>query len=145
MYAVLICDRGAKWSEPVRAALQESGLPVIQTPYRAPNANAHAERFVRSIKEECLDRLIPLGERHFRGAVAEFVAHYHRERNHQGLGNELIELPPEQESVGRIRRRSRLGGVLNYYARAACQNPVFGFGAGTGHTRSRDFQVYGCP
>ena len=83
------------------------------------HANAHAERFVRSINEECLDRLIPLGERHFRGAVAEFVAHYHRERNHQGLGNELIELPPEQASVGRIRRRSRLGGLLNYYARAA--------------------------
>ena len=105
VYRVLICDRDAKWSEPVRARLQEGGLRVIQTPYRAPNANAHAERFVRSIKEECLDRLIPFGERHFRRAVAEFVAHYHRERNHQGLGNELIELPPEQERVGRIRRR----------------------------------------
>ena len=91
------------------------GRPV----YSPRGANAHAERFVRSIKKECLDRLIPLGERHFRGAVAEFVAHYQRERNHQGLGNELIELPPEQESVGRIRRRSRLGGLLNYYARAA--------------------------
>ena len=119
VYAVLICDRDAKWSEPVHARLQEGWLRVIQTPYRAPNANAHAERFVRSIKEECLDRLIPLGERHFRGAVAEFVAHYHRERNHQGLDNDLIELPPEQASVGRIRRRSRLGGLLNYYARAA--------------------------
>ncbi len=119
VYAVLICDRDAKWSEPVRALLQEGGLRVIQTPYHAPNANAHAERFVRSIKEECLDRLIPLGERHFRKAVAEFVAHCHRERNHQGLGNALIELPPEQESVGRIRRRSRLGGLLSCYARAA--------------------------
>ena len=119
VYGVLICDRDAKWSEPVRARLQEGGLRVIQTPYRAPNANAHAERFVRSIKEECLDRLIPFGEEHFRRAVAEFVTHYHRERNHQGLGNELIELPPEQERVGRIRRRSRLGGLLNYYARAA--------------------------
>ena len=118
-YGVLICDRDAKWSESVRARLQEGGLRVIQTPYRAPNANAHAERFVRSINEECLDRLIPFGEEHFRRAVAEFVTHYHRERNHQGLGNELIELPPEQERVGRIRRRSRLGGLLNYYARAA--------------------------
>ena len=118
-YGVLICDRDAKWSESVRARLQEGGLRVIQTPYRAPNANAHAERFVRSIKEECLDRLIPFGEEHFRRAVAEFVTHYHRERNHQGLGNELIELPPDQERVGRIRRRSRLGGLLNYYARAA--------------------------
>jgi len=68
----------------VRAQLQDAGIRVVQTPYRAPNANAYAERFVRSIKEECLNRLIPLGERH-RQAVAEFVAHYHRERNHQGL------------------------------------------------------------
>jgi putative transposase len=119
VYRVLICDRDAKWSERVRARLQEGGLRVIQTPYRAPNYNAHAERFVRSIKEECLDRLIPFGERHLRRAVAEFFAHYQCERNHQGLGNELIELPPEQERVGRIRRRSRVGGLLNYYARAA--------------------------
>jgi putative transposase len=119
VYRVLICDRDAKWSAPVRARLQEGGLRVIQTPHRAPNCNAHAERFVRSIKEECLDRLIPFGERHFRRAVAEFVAHYQCERNHQGLGNALIELPPQHEHVGRIRRRSRLGGLLNYYARAA--------------------------
>jgi putative transposase len=64
--------------------LQEAGIRIMQTPYRAPNANAHAERFVRSIKEECLDRIIPLGERHFRRAVREFVAHCHLERNHQG-------------------------------------------------------------
>ena len=64
------------------------------TPFRAPNCNAHAERFVRSIKEECLNRVIPLGEGHFRRTLAEFVAHYHRERNHQGLGNELIDGNP---------------------------------------------------
>jgi putative transposase len=74
---------------------------------------------VRSIKEECLDRLIPLGERHLRRALAEFVAHYHRERNHQGLGNELIEDAREQPRTGSVRRRQRLGGVLNYYYRAA--------------------------
>jgi len=116
---VLICDRDAKWSRAVRARLQDAGIRVVQTPYPAPNANAYAERFVRSIKEECLNRLIPFGERHFRRAVAEFVTHYQCERNHQGLGNELIELPPERARVGRIRRRSRLGGLLNYYARAA--------------------------
>ena len=59
----------------------------MQTPYQAPNANAYAERFVRSMKEECLNRMIPLGERHFRRAVTQFVEHYHRERNHQGLDN----------------------------------------------------------
>lgn len=119
VYRVLICDRDAKWSAPVRARSEEGGLCVIQTPHRATDGNAHAERFVRSIKEECLDRVIPLGERHFRRAAAEFVSHYHRERNHQGLGNELIERPPEHEPVGRIRRRSPLGGLLNYYGRAA--------------------------
>jgi transposase InsO family protein len=91
----------------------------VQTPYRAPNANAYVERFVRSIKEECLDRIVPLGERHFRRAVHEFVEHYHQKRNHQGLSNELIEGPARSDLVGRIRRRSRLGGLLNYYARAA--------------------------
>ena len=74
----------------MRQQLGDAGIRVVLTPARAPNANAYAERFVRSIKEECLDRMIPLGERHFRRAVAEFVAHYHCERNHQGLDNELI-------------------------------------------------------
>ena len=94
---------------------------MIETlaPDRSDKAFACAERFVRSIKEECLGRLIPFGERHFRGAVAEFVAHFHRERNHQGLGNELIEGPPADGRVGRIRRRQRLGGLLNYYHRTA--------------------------
>jgi putative transposase len=73
---VLIFDRDRKWSEDVRRRLGEAGIRVVQTPVRAPNANAHAERFVRSIKEECLDRMMPLGERHFRRAVTEFVHLY---------------------------------------------------------------------
>jgi putative transposase len=103
----------------VRARLEDVGIRVVQTPYRAPNANAYAERFVRSIKEEYLNRLIPFGERHHRRAVAEFVAHYHRERNHQGLDNELINGEPAKGCVGRVHRQQRLGGLLNYYARAA--------------------------
>ena len=71
----------------MRSLLGEAGIRVVQTPFQAPNANAYAERFVRSIKEECLDRVIPFGERHLRRTIAEFVEHYHRERNHQGLGN----------------------------------------------------------
>jgi len=62
--------------------------------------------------------MIPFGERHLRRTNAEFVERYHRERNHQGLGNELINGAPAVECVGRIRRRLRLGGLLNYYARA---------------------------
>ena len=115
---VLICDRDTKWSVAVRERLEEVGIRVVQTPYEAPNANAYAERFVRSIKEECLDRMIPIGEGHFRRAMSEFVAHYHRERNHQGLENALIEGAPAS-GAGRVHRQSRLGGLLNYYRRAA--------------------------
>jgi transposase InsO family protein len=78
----------------VRAQLREAGIRVVQTPYPAPNANAYAERFVRSIKEECLHRVIPFRERHLRRTIAAYVEHYHRERNHQGIENELIEGAP---------------------------------------------------
>src|SRR5262249_5239625 len=115
---LLICDRDAKWSAAVRERLEQAGIRVVQTPYAAPNANAYAERFVRSIKEECLDRLIPLGEQHFRRAGTEFVGHYHRERNHKGLKNTLIETTPTIDA-GRVHRQQRLGGLLNYYRRAA--------------------------
>jgi putative transposase len=118
-HRVLICDRDAKWSAPVRERLGEAGIRVVQTPFQAPNTNAYAERFVRSIKHECLNRVIPFGERHLRRTIAEFVEHDHRERNHQGLGNELIDGAPAVERVGQIRQCQRLGGLLNYYARAA--------------------------
>ena len=116
---VLICDRDRKWSQDVRYRLRDAGIRVVLIPERAPNANAFAERFVRSIKEECLDRIIPIGERHFRHAITEFVEHYHRERNHQGLDNRLIAGMPVTDRTGRVRCRRRLGGLLNFYGRAA--------------------------
>ena len=73
---------------------------------------------MRSIKEECLNRLIPLGEQHFRYALSEFVVHYHRERNHQGLRNELIESASQEHGRTQVYRQ-RLGGLLSYYHRAA--------------------------
>jgi transposase InsO family protein len=115
----LICGRDRKWSPAVRHVLEASGVRLIRTPFHAPNCNAHAERFVRSIKEECLDRIIPLGEHHFRPTLAEFVVHYHRERNHQGLGNELIDGGGDQVRGRRVRRRERIGGLLSCYYRAA--------------------------
>jgi len=118
-HRVLICDRDRKWSHAVRQQLGDAGIRVVFTPERAPNANAYAERFVRSIKEECLNRTIPLGERHFRRSLGEFVAHYHGERNHQGLDNELIVGVSPRDAEGHVSRRSRLGGLLNYYERAA--------------------------
>jgi putative transposase len=96
----------------VRERLGEAGIRVVQTPFQAPNANAYAERFVRSIKQECLNRMIPLGERHLRWTIAEYVEDYHRERNHQGIQNELIAGAPATRIGGRIRCHPRLGGLL---------------------------------
>ncbi|MDP6423806.1 MAG: integrase core domain-containing protein [Planctomycetota bacterium] len=82
-------------------------------------SNVYAERFVLSIKSECPDKIVPLGERHLRHAIREYVEHYHHERHHQGIGNSII-TPEETTRVdGRIRRRERLGGMLNHYYREA--------------------------
>jgi hypothetical protein len=71
------------------------------------------------VKEECLDRVVPLGERHLRATLNAFATHYHRERNHQGLANALIDAPPAQRLTGPVRRRQRVGGILSYYYRSA--------------------------
>jgi putative transposase len=116
---MLLCDRDPKWTRAMEEVLRTAGVRVVRTPPAAPNCNAHTERFVRSIKEECLDRVLPLGEWHLRRLIREFVTHYHIERNHQGIGNALIDRPPAQAATGPIRRRQRVGGVLSYYYRAA--------------------------
>ena len=116
---ILLCDRDPKWSSGVQQWLAIEGVRLVRTPPAAPNCNACAERFVRSVKEECLDRIVPLGEWHLRKALQEFATHYHRERNHQGLANELIDRPPGQRTTGPVRRRQRVGGILNYYYRSA--------------------------
>jgi len=100
--------------------LADVGIKTVKLPPRSPNLNAYAERFVRSIKESCLERLILIGEKSLRTAVQSFVAHYHSERNHQGLANRLI--CPEVDDLvntGVVQRRKRLGGMLNYYYRVA--------------------------
>ena len=116
---ILICDRDPKWSGAMEAPLRTVGVRVVRTPAAAPNCNALAERFVRSIKTECLDPVIPVGEWHLRCLVREFVEHYHHERNHQGIGNELIERSPARRRSGPVRRRQRVGGILSYYYRSA--------------------------
>ena len=114
----LICDRDTKFSQRFRAALP-AGLHVVRTPFQAPNANAYAERFVRSIKEECLGRMIWFGERQVRKALFEFQEHYHTERNHQGIGNELIEQPSTRQAGEEVVCCERLGGLLRHYEKAA--------------------------
>ncbi len=91
--------------------LRNSGVKPLRLPANSPNLNAYAERFVLSIRRVCLDRFVPLSERHLRTAVTEYVVHYHTERNHQGLGNELLTpLPASANSAGPIVSRERLGG-----------------------------------
>ena len=86
----LIHDRDPLFTEAVRGLLRDSGVKPLRLPANSPNLNAYAERFVLSIRRECLDRFVPLSERHLRTAITEYVVHYHTERNHQGLGNELL-------------------------------------------------------
>ena len=85
----LILDRDPLYTAAFRDLLRDSGVKPLLLPARSPNLNAFAERFVGSVKSECLDRIVPLGEKHLRAAVRAFVDHYHEERPHQGLGNEL--------------------------------------------------------
>ena len=86
----LIHDRDPLFTEELLSMLKVDGVESVKLPPRCPSLNAHAERFVRSIKESCLERLILFGESSLRTAVQDFVPHYHNERNHQGLGNILI-------------------------------------------------------
>lgn len=114
----LIVDRDTKYTQQFRKLLKDSGTEVIRLPPLLPNLNAFAERFVRSIKEECLARMIFVGQASLRRGIAEYMAHYHAERNHQGLNNTLIRADPvDAENDAFIQRRQRLGGMLNYYYR----------------------------
>lgn len=115
----IIHDRDTKFA-PFDAVLPKSTKPV-KLPPRSPNLNAHAERFVRSIKEECLDHFMPLGQRFLRRVIREYLDHYHAERNHQGvdIGNQLL-FPDGRIAGGQegdVVKHSRLGGLLKFYHR----------------------------
>jgi transposase InsO family protein len=116
----LIHDRDPLFTRSFTELLESSDVSTVKLPARSPDLNAYAERFVRSIKSECLAQIIPLGEHHLRKAVREYTQHYHVERNHQGLNNELIEKPSDEPNVdGAVECQERLGGILKYYYRRA--------------------------
>ena len=111
-----ILDRDSKYSDEFCSVLVGEGVHVVRLPPRSPNLNAFAERFVRSIKEECLSRMIFFGQTSLRRAITQYMSHYHEERNHQGLENRLLRpLRAVGESHARVKRRQRLGGMLSYY------------------------------
>jgi transposase InsO family protein len=116
----LIHDRDPLFTAEFLEMLGGVGVKSVKLPPRSPNLNAHAERFVRTIKESCLDRMILFGEGALRTATSQFVSHYLKERNHQGLANRIITPEPCCDNkTGAVERRQRLGGRLNYYYRAA--------------------------
>ena len=116
----LIHDRSSLFTPEFGVILESVAIQTVRLPARSPNLNAYAERFVRTIKEGFLDRMILIGEGSLRRAVSEFVLHYHAERTHQGLGNKIIRPEfPEFPGAGEVLCRERLGGMLRYYSRAA--------------------------
>ena len=113
-------DRDAKFCSAFDNVLASEGIQSLKIPPRSPNLNAYAERWVRSVKQECLSRLILFGERSLQRALTEFIAHFHAERNHQGKGNVLLFPAPLAATRRRtVHCRERLGGLLRYYCRAA--------------------------
>ena len=116
----LLIDRDTKFL-PLRAYLSElTDTKVVLLPTRSPNLNAHLERFMRSLKSECLNRMIFFGRASLERSLTEFAVHYHGERNHQGLGNRVIAPGGEfGQEIGDVQCRERRGGLLRYYYRDA--------------------------
>jgi transposase InsO family protein len=119
----LIHDRGSYFTEEFGNVFASVNIEALKLPPRSPNLNAFAERFVRTIKHDCLNHLILVGEASLRRTINEYLKHYHRERHHQGLDNKIPfpnAAPVQSESDnGQVSRRSRLGGLLNFYHRQA--------------------------
>jgi len=114
----LLMDRDTKFSKEFRSILENVDVKTIRLPPRSPNLSPHLERFMRSIKEECLDRMIFFGEKSLHAATLSYIDHYHAERNHQGVGNQLL-IPGNEvdRTAGEVACRERLGGLLRYYYR----------------------------
>jgi transposase InsO family protein len=117
---LLIHDRDAIFSTHYCGLLNAGGIKTVKLPAHSPNLNAYAERFVRTVKDQCLSRLFITSEKQLRYVLNEFTAHYHFERAHQGIGN-VIPLPRPKDNIGsrdgRIVKNSRLGSLLNFYHR----------------------------
>ncbi len=115
----LIHDHDTKFTQAFDTVFESEGIEIVNIPHQAPNANAFAERWVRSVREECLDHLIILNERHLRSVLKEYVAHYNARRPHQGLEQDSpLGLEPVS-TKGPIRCRNVLGGLIRDYYREA--------------------------
>ena len=115
----LIIDRDSKYSDQSCRLIGDSGTNVIRLPLRSPNLDAYTERSVRSTKDECLNRMIFVGQASLRRAIRDYVEHYHTERNHRGLENRLIAPTAMRANDGAVVRHAPLGRILNFYYRRA--------------------------
>jgi putative transposase len=116
----LLHDRDTKYTRSFRAIIASGRVEPLALPAHSPNLNAYAERWVRSVKEECLSKVILFGERSLRRALNDYVEHFHAERNHQGKDNVLLfPLATDRQREGPVSCRERLGGLLRYYHREA--------------------------
>jgi len=115
----LLRDRDAKFPSRFDMVFASEGLEIILTPYRAPNANAYAERWVRSVREECLDHLLIINERHLKQVLTDYSQYYNQARPHQGIEQQIPESPNYQPGQGPVQRRDLLGGLLHDYSRDA--------------------------
>ena len=115
----LIHDRDSKFCEHFDAQLRLEDIEIVKLPPHSPDLNAYAERFILSVKSECLDRMILFGEKSLRHVLKEYAAHYHFERNHQGVGNTFLfsQRVSERTNEQSIESRERLGGLLKFYHR----------------------------
>jgi hypothetical protein len=116
----LLHDRDTKYTSHFDRILNGSGVKTLKLPPKSPNTNAHAERFVRSVKEQCLSKMIITSEDQLRKALIEYVGFYNQERCHQGLGNRIPEKSKFgliEKKEGKILKKQRLGGLLNFYFR----------------------------
>ncbi|HEY7415541.1 MAG TPA: integrase core domain-containing protein, partial [Ktedonobacteraceae bacterium] len=115
----LLHDRDAKFPSSFDVVFASEGIKVVLTPFRAPNANAYAERWVRSVREECLDYLLIINERHLRHVLTEYCWYYNHARPHQGIEQQIPESTNHHPGIGAVQRREILGGLLHAYYRDA--------------------------
>jgi transposase InsO family protein len=121
-FRFLLHDRDSKFCFDFDAVFRSEGIRIIHTPVRAPNANAHAERWVGTLRGDCLDRMLILNRRHLDHVLRVYVAHYNRHRSHRSLSLQPPEerpTTPVRASTSRIDRRQLLGGLINEYQAAA--------------------------
>ena len=115
----IIRDRDKKYIEAFDTIFRSEGIKVIRTPVRAPNANAYAERWVRTVREECLDHLLILNQAHLRRVLKTYVEYYNEARPHQGIGQRIPIAPEQSTHTGPVEHRKVLGGIINDYYRSS--------------------------